>query len=91
MKIGLKTDPIATDNNIDRYEVSKRVELSTRVEYTLLALLKLADCCPEAKPLTVNEIAIDRASKVYPTPIGENIVLAKVNLTVQQGKFICNA
>jgi bicarbonate transport system ATP-binding protein len=34
-------------------------------------------------------LVLDRASKVYPTPTGEYVVLDKVNLTVQQGEFIC--
>ncbi len=34
-------------------------------------------------------LVIDRASKVYPTPAGEYVVLDNVNLTVQQGEFIC--
>ena len=38
---------------------------------------------------TTDFLVLDRASKVYPTPTGEYIVLDKVNLTVQQGEFIC--
>ncbi len=38
---------------------------------------------------TTDFLVIDRASKVYPTPSGEYIVLDRVNLTVQQGEFIC--
>jgi bicarbonate transport system ATP-binding protein len=34
-------------------------------------------------------LVLDRASKVYPTPTGEYVVLDNVNLTVQQGEFIC--
>jgi len=34
-------------------------------------------------------LVIDRASKVYPTPTGEYIVLDRINLTIQQGEFIC--
>ena len=34
-------------------------------------------------------LVVDRASKVYPTPTGEYVVLDKINLTVQQGEFIC--
>jgi bicarbonate transport system ATP-binding protein len=34
-------------------------------------------------------LVIDRASKVYPTPKGEYVVLDQVNLTVQKGEFIC--
>jgi bicarbonate transport system ATP-binding protein len=38
---------------------------------------------------TTDFLVLDRASKVYPTPNGEYIVLDKVNLTVQKGEFIC--
>ncbi len=38
---------------------------------------------------TTDFLVLDRASKVYPTPTGEYIVLDKVNLTVQKGEFIC--
>jgi bicarbonate transport system ATP-binding protein len=34
-------------------------------------------------------LVLDRASKVYPTPTGEYVVLDNVNLKVQQGEFIC--
>jgi bicarbonate transport system ATP-binding protein len=34
-------------------------------------------------------LVLDRASKVYPTPTGEYVVLDNVNLTIQQGEFIC--
>ncbi len=34
-------------------------------------------------------LVLDRASKVFPTPTGEYVVLDNVNLTVQQGEFIC--
>lgn len=34
-------------------------------------------------------LVIDRASKVYPTPTGEYIVLDNVNLSIQKGEFIC--
>jgi len=34
-------------------------------------------------------LVIDRASKVYPTPTGEYVVLDRINLTIQQGEFIC--
>jgi bicarbonate transport system ATP-binding protein len=34
-------------------------------------------------------LVLDRASKVYPTPTGEYIVLDNVNLTIKQGEFIC--
>ncbi len=34
-------------------------------------------------------LVLDRASKVYPTATGEYIVLENVNLTIQQGEFIC--
>jgi bicarbonate transport system ATP-binding protein len=34
-------------------------------------------------------LVLDRASKVYPTATGEYIVLDNVNLTIQQGEFIC--
>ena len=34
-------------------------------------------------------LVLDRASKVYPTPTGEYVVLDNVNLTVQKGEFIC--
>ncbi|MCY7336568.1 MAG: nitrate ABC transporter ATP-binding protein [Chamaesiphon sp.] len=38
---------------------------------------------------TTDFLVLDRASKVYPTPTGEYIVLDNVNLTVQKGEFIC--
>jgi bicarbonate transport system ATP-binding protein len=38
---------------------------------------------------TTDFLVLDRASKVYPTPTGEYIVLENVNLTIQQGEFIC--
>ena len=38
---------------------------------------------------TTDFLVLDRASKVYPTPTGEYIVLDNVNLTIQQGEFIC--
>jgi bicarbonate transport system ATP-binding protein len=34
-------------------------------------------------------LVLDQASKVYPTPTGEYVVLDNVNLTIQQGEFIC--
>ena len=34
-------------------------------------------------------LVLDRASKVYPTATGEYVVLDQVNLTIQQGEFIC--
>jgi bicarbonate transport system ATP-binding protein len=34
-------------------------------------------------------LVLDRASKIYPTPKGEYVVLDQVDLTVQQGEFIC--
>jgi bicarbonate transport system ATP-binding protein len=38
---------------------------------------------------TTDFLVLDRASKAFPTPTGEYVVLDKVNLTVQQGEFIC--
>jgi bicarbonate transport system ATP-binding protein len=38
---------------------------------------------------TTDFLVLDRASKVYPTPTGEYVVLDKVNLTIQKGEFIC--
>jgi bicarbonate transport system ATP-binding protein len=38
---------------------------------------------------TTDFLVLDRASKVYPTATGEYIVLENVNLTIQQGEFIC--
>ena len=38
---------------------------------------------------TTDFLVLDRASKVYPTPTGEYVVLENVNLTIQQGEFIC--
>ena len=34
-------------------------------------------------------LVLDRASKAFPTPTGEYIVLDNVNLKIQQGEFIC--
>jgi bicarbonate transport system ATP-binding protein len=36
-----------------------------------------------------NFLVIEAASKVYPTPKGDYVVLQDVNLTVQQGEFVC--
>ena len=38
---------------------------------------------------TTDFLVLDRASKAFPTPTGEYIVLDNVNLTIQQGEFIC--
>jgi bicarbonate transport system ATP-binding protein len=38
---------------------------------------------------TTDFLVLDRASKTFPTPTGEYIVLDKVNLTIQKGEFIC--
>jgi bicarbonate transport system ATP-binding protein len=38
---------------------------------------------------TTDFLVLDRASKVYPTPTGEYVVLDNINLTVQKGEFIC--
>jgi bicarbonate transport system ATP-binding protein len=38
---------------------------------------------------TTDFLVLDQASKVYPTATGEYIVLENVNLTIQQGEFIC--
>jgi bicarbonate transport system ATP-binding protein len=38
---------------------------------------------------TKDFLVLDRASKAFPTPTGEYIVLDKISLTVQQGEFIC--
>jgi bicarbonate transport system ATP-binding protein len=38
---------------------------------------------------TTDFLVLDRASKAFPTPTGEYVVLDKVNLTIQQGEFIC--
>ncbi len=38
---------------------------------------------------TTDFLVLDRASKSFPTPTGEYIVLDNVNLTIQQGEFIC--
>ncbi|MBD2426877.1 nitrate ABC transporter ATP-binding protein [Phormidium sp. FACHB-1136] len=34
-------------------------------------------------------LVIDNLSKVYPTPTGEYVVLDGINLTVQEGEFVC--
>ena len=34
-------------------------------------------------------LVIDQASKAFPTPTGEYVVLDNINLTVKQGEFIC--
>jgi bicarbonate transport system ATP-binding protein len=40
--------------------------------------------------MPVNDfLVLDRASKVFPTPTGEYVVLDNVNLTIKQGEFIC--
>ena len=36
-----------------------------------------------------NFLVIDGVSKVYPTPKGDYVVLQDVNLTIQQGEFVC--
>ncbi len=42
------------------------------------------------KPMPATDfLVLDRASKVYPTPTGEYVVLDNINLKVQQGEFIC--
>ncbi len=38
---------------------------------------------------TKDFLVLDRASKVYPTATGEYVVLDNVNLTIEQGEFIC--
>ncbi|MGF1569105.1 MAG: nitrate ABC transporter ATP-binding protein [Nodosilinea sp.] len=34
-------------------------------------------------------LVIDNLSKVYPTPTGDHVVLDGINLTVQEGEFVC--
>lgn len=38
---------------------------------------------------TDNFLVVEGASKVYPTPKGEYVVLQDVNLTVREGEFVC--
>jgi bicarbonate transport system ATP-binding protein len=38
---------------------------------------------------TKDFLVLDRATKSFPTPTGEYVVLDKVNLTIHQGEFIC--
>jgi nitrate ABC transporter ATP-binding subunit len=46
---------------------------------------------PQKHSLAQDEsfLVIENVSKVYPTPTGPNTVLEGVNLTVQEGEFIC--
>lgn len=44
---------------------------------------------PSASNRSTPFLAIDSVSKVYPTPNGDYTVLKDVNLTINQGEFIC--
>ena len=44
---------------------------------------------PISPETTTPFLAIEQVSKVYPTPKGEYVVLEDVNLTVNEGEFVC--
>ena len=54
-----------------------------------MAVLNSPSLSPTANLSSEPFLVFDNLSKVYPTPTGDYIVLEEINLTVQEGEFVC--